>query len=179
MKVDDEELADGVSDHQVVYLEDELRECKKFLDERHEASPSGERRLSSRNIPKRIRNVVSLRDGGRCVFPGCNAKGHSLHHISRYVQGHYHDPRRIVTLCESHERLLHAGLIENEGDPPELAARHTAAHRKLSAEVERLVAVARDNQADIVPEDLQVFLRSWLMDHILTTDMEMKKYIGK
>jgi len=54
---------------------------------------------------------------GKCTFPGCNKPHTCYHHPDRYAATQNHN--RIVALCHEHHQLAHAGLIENEHDPPE------------------------------------------------------------
>ncbi len=56
-------------------------------------------------------------NNGQCSFPGCNKPHTCYHHPDRYAVTQNHN--RIVALCDEHHQLAHAGLIENEHDPPE------------------------------------------------------------
>jgi len=56
-------------------------------------------------------------NNGKCTFPGCNKPHTCYHHPDRYAATQNHN--RIVALCDEHHQLAHAGLIENEHDPPE------------------------------------------------------------
>ncbi|KKQ71410.1 MAG: hypothetical protein UT33_C0009G0001, partial [Candidatus Peregrinibacteria bacterium GW2011_GWC2_39_14] len=54
-----------------------------------------------------------------CAFPGCTKEYKYLHHTWRFALTKTHDPDTLIPLCKAHERLAHAGLIENENLPPE------------------------------------------------------------
>ncbi len=73
---------------------------------------------SGRAIPALVRRLVLAQYQGLCGFPKCARPGASLHHTRRFSLNQSHDPRYIVPLCKSHERLVHSGFIENEEDPP-------------------------------------------------------------
>jgi len=73
---------------------------------------------TSRPIPAAVRRLVYARTQGFCIFPGCKKPATSLHHTKRYRLAPSHDPSGIVPVCPAHERLLHAGMIENEEEAP-------------------------------------------------------------
>lgn len=75
-------------------------------------------RTESRHIPNHIRRYIEERDGGICVFPGCNRKYLELHHTDRFFVDNVHDPDRIFCLCAAHHLLAHRGLIESEERGP-------------------------------------------------------------
>ncbi len=81
-------------------------ECAKDVDAR------------GRYIPAEVRHFLEEKYK-HCPFPGCNKPHEIFHHVRRYALNPSHDPRYIVPLCKAHERLAHAGLIENEEDPPD------------------------------------------------------------
>lgn len=74
---------------------------------------------AKRYIPARIRRHVLKRTRGQCAYPGCNKPYKILHHTQRFALEKVHDPRRLVPLCEGHERLAHQGLIEREEGAPQ------------------------------------------------------------
>jgi hypothetical protein len=71
----------------------------------------------SRYIPADVRRVVQAKYKGICVFPNCNKPATSLHHCNRFTLKPNHE--KIVPLCDAHENLVHAGLVENENKSPE------------------------------------------------------------
>ncbi|MDP4007880.1 MAG: HNH endonuclease signature motif containing protein, partial [Candidatus Peregrinibacteria bacterium] len=71
-----------------------------------------------RYIPAKIKRYVVAKTSGLCAYPGCSKPYEILHHISRFALDATHDPDTLVPLCKSHERLAHAGLIENEKMAP-------------------------------------------------------------
>ena len=74
----------------------------------------------SRTIPKKVRDHVWLRDGGRCRFPGCRAtRNCDLHHIVPWADGGGHEPWNLVIACSGHHKLLHEGLLSIAGRAPD------------------------------------------------------------
>ncbi len=71
----------------------------------------------SRHIPVDVRRVIYAKYEGVCAFPGCCEPATNLHHTKRFTLKPNHE--HVVPLCDGHEGLLHAGLIENEEDSPE------------------------------------------------------------
>ncbi len=71
-----------------------------------------------RTPPARVRRRVLDRDRGRCLVPRCRAMSSlETHHEDGWEQGH--DPERMLTLCWSHHRARHQGLLRIEGSAPE------------------------------------------------------------
>lgn len=70
--------------------------------------------MASRNIPKKIKNIILKKFRGRCGFPNCKWPAVALHHIKRFAIVKRHLPEEIVPLCKTHHELAHAGLIANE-----------------------------------------------------------------
>ena len=67
------------------------------------------------------RSTVRARDGGKCRIPGCSERASELHHIiyrSRSKRLKWHTGN-CVSLCTSHHRLQHAGIIQISGDADE------------------------------------------------------------
>lgn len=61
-----------------------------------------------RLVTPRLRRAVEDRDGGRCQFPGCEARHHlHVHHILAWFRGGKTDLANLVLLCGFHHRLLH------------------------------------------------------------------------
>ncbi len=75
---------------------------------------------ASRTIPKKVRDHVWLRDGGRCRVPGCRATRHcDLHHIIPWADGGTHDSANLVVACSGHHKVLHEGLLSIRGRAPD------------------------------------------------------------
>lgn len=70
--------------------------------------------MTSRNIPKKIKNIILEKFRGRCAFIGCKWPAVALHHTKRFAIVKRHLPEEIVPLCKIHHELAHAGLIANE-----------------------------------------------------------------
>jgi hypothetical protein len=71
---------------------------------------------ATQEIPPAIRRLVVLRDGGRCIVPGCrNTIFLELHHFDLLSEGGRHDPERIGTLCGIHHDHVHHGRLIIEG----------------------------------------------------------------
>ncbi|MDP4008205.1 MAG: HNH endonuclease signature motif containing protein, partial [Candidatus Peregrinibacteria bacterium] len=71
-----------------------------------------------RYIPAKIKKYVVAKTSGLCAYPGCSKPYEILHHTERFALDPTHNPDTLVPLCKSHERLAHAGLIENEEGVP-------------------------------------------------------------
>ncbi|MFA6550263.1 MAG: hypothetical protein WCT36_02825 [Candidatus Gracilibacteria bacterium] len=74
---------------------------------------------AKRYVPAKIEKYAINKTNGTCAFPGCIKKYKYLHHAERFSLTHEHNPDTLIPLCKAHERLAHAGLIENENLPPE------------------------------------------------------------
>ena len=74
---------------------------------------------AKRYVPAKIKNYVLVKTNNTCAFPGCTKKYKYLHHTWRFALTKMHDPDSLIPLCKPHERLAHAGLIENENQSPE------------------------------------------------------------
>ncbi|HBB02689.1 MAG: hypothetical protein US89_C0005G0102 [Candidatus Peregrinibacteria bacterium GW2011_GWF2_38_29] len=70
-------------------------------------------------IPAKIKNYVLAKTNNTCAFPDCMKPYEILHHTERFALTHEHDPDSLIPLCKAHERMAHAGLIENENQSPE------------------------------------------------------------
>lgn len=69
-------------------------------------------------IPMAVQHLVTARQKEKCAFPNCKNPPEIFHHTRRFALNKTHDPDYIVHLCTPHERLAHAGLIENEEKAP-------------------------------------------------------------
>ena len=64
---------------------------------------------TSRNVSKRLRKAILMRDNG-CRWPGCTqSKYVDLHHVVFWSKGGPTIPSNLVTLCRTHHRLVHEG----------------------------------------------------------------------
>lgn len=71
----------------------------------------------TRYMPKPVKQVVEERQEEKCAFPDCARPPEIFHHTRRFALKKSHDPNFIVSLCKTHERLVHSGLVENEEGP--------------------------------------------------------------
>jgi hypothetical protein len=72
-------------------------------------------------IPPATRRFVLARDRARCVVPGCSNRDLvEVHHMRPRAHGGSHDPAGLVTLCDAHHDVVHAGLLRIDGRPPRL-----------------------------------------------------------
>lgn len=85
--------------------------------------------VTLRAIPADVRKIIDARgdtqdtqnasnDMKLCEFPNCLRPAEIYHHTRRFALRQNHDPNFIRALCKPHERLAHAGLIQNEEKPP-------------------------------------------------------------
>ncbi|MBI4235558.1 HNH endonuclease [Candidatus Peregrinibacteria bacterium] len=74
---------------------------------------------SSHHIPKKIKEFVIRRSGGRCEYMDCRKKYDHLHHTERFSINREHDPDKIRALCKTHHDLMHHNLVENETKDPQ------------------------------------------------------------
>ena len=70
-----------------------------------------------RIVPRRVRRLIEHRDGG-CAVPGCGrTHGLEVHHIIHWEDGGVTDTHNLLTLCRSHHRAHHHGLLGIDGNP--------------------------------------------------------------
>ncbi|MFA6550557.1 MAG: hypothetical protein WCT36_04355, partial [Candidatus Gracilibacteria bacterium] len=74
---------------------------------------------AKRYVPAKIEKYVLAKTNNTCAFPGCTKEYKYLHHTWRFALTKTHDPDSLIPLCKAHERLAHAGMIENESQSPE------------------------------------------------------------
>ncbi|HET6874387.1 MAG TPA: HNH endonuclease signature motif containing protein, partial [Acidimicrobiales bacterium] len=55
------------------------------------------------------RRAISVRDGGRCRFPGCEFRHFDVHHMRPWEDGGLTDIDNGMCCCRRHHRLLHKG----------------------------------------------------------------------
>ena len=67
------------------------------------------------------REIVRKRDHGQCRIPGCTERASEAHHIvyRSKSKAKRWDPSNLVSLCPSHHRLRHAGVIHVSGNADE------------------------------------------------------------
>lgn len=81
----------------------------KPVDGGRSSDPGGENR--TRSIPRKVRDEIFLRDGGRCTFKGtddirCNSKWNlEIDHIVPFARGGDNSPGNLRLLCGKHNRL--------------------------------------------------------------------------
>ncbi|MBW2455833.1 MAG: hypothetical protein JRI68_15055 [Deltaproteobacteria bacterium] len=72
---------------------------------------------AAQTIPPAVRRAVMRRDRQRCSVPGCtNHRFLDVHHLHPLAEGGNHDPERLVVLCGSHHRAVHAGTLHIDGN---------------------------------------------------------------
>jgi hypothetical protein len=54
--------------------------------------------------------ALTVRDGGRCRFPGCTHRHVDIHHLSFWEHGGLTDIENGISLCPRHHTLLHQGF---------------------------------------------------------------------
>jgi hypothetical protein len=73
---------------------------------------SDPRTRAKQTIPPALRRAVLLRDQHRCQAPGCrNATFLDLHHVQLRSEGGPNVLGNIITLCGSHHRAVHRGVL--------------------------------------------------------------------
>ena len=63
----------------------------------------------TRTIPASIRRAMTIRDGGRCRFPGCENRIVDGHHIVAWVHGGTTCIDNVVSACRRHHVWVHEG----------------------------------------------------------------------
>ena len=61
------------------------------------------------------RRAITVRDGGRCRFPGCHRSIVDIHHLRWWSKGGDTDVSNGCLCCTRHHSLLHRGFYA-EGD---------------------------------------------------------------
>ncbi|MDP4008776.1 MAG: hypothetical protein Q8P68_06330, partial [Candidatus Peregrinibacteria bacterium] len=97
---------------------------EKMLDERYEQVNERENMIADevvadelakkvdgkevgRNIPAKVKRVISERAGTKCEVRGCMRDAKNTHHTIRFGIQSSHDPRHLVRLCKEHHELTH------------------------------------------------------------------------
>ncbi len=69
---------------------------------------------ASKTLPPKFRRAVLLRDGHRCVVPGCtNRLWLEVHHLVPRAAGGSNQAGNLVTLCSRHHGLVHEGNLRS------------------------------------------------------------------
>ncbi len=69
---------------------------------------------ASKTVPPRLRRAVLLRDGHRCVVPGCtNRLWLEVHHLVPRAAGGSNEAGNLATLCSRHHGLVHEGNLRS------------------------------------------------------------------
>jgi hypothetical protein len=69
---------------------------------------------ASRTIPPKLRRGVLLRDGHRCIVPGCtNRLWLEVHHLVPRAAGGSNEAGNLATLCSTHHGLIHEGNLRS------------------------------------------------------------------
>ncbi len=72
---------------------------------------------ATQTIPPATRRLVTRRDHGRCVVPGCrSAKFLDVHHLRPRADGGSHDPENLACVCGAHHAAIHDGRLLVEGN---------------------------------------------------------------
>lgn len=96
---------------------DLMKELLQLRAEKLEEQKPKSVETASRHIPAKIRKHVLARSKGRCEFPKCTKPYEIFHHTERFALKKNHDADHIIALCKPHERIVHQGLVEDEGLP--------------------------------------------------------------
>jgi hypothetical protein len=71
-----------------------------------------------RTVSPAQRRLLEARDGGSCVFPGCERRRHlQAHHRVHWLDGGQTDLANLALLCHQHHRLVHEGGYTIDDDP--------------------------------------------------------------
>jgi hypothetical protein len=71
---------------------------------------------ATQDVPPAMRRLISLRDHGRCIVPGCRcATFIDLHHFDLVSEGGKQDPERMGLFCGAHHKQVHEGRLIVEG----------------------------------------------------------------
>jgi hypothetical protein len=71
-------------------------------------------------VTPRLRAAVRSRDRQRCAVPGCrHFRFVDIHHRRPRAEGGAHTLDNLLSLCTSHHRAVHEGVLAIEGSPEE------------------------------------------------------------
>jgi hypothetical protein len=82
--------------------------------EQKETKKNEPHKAKSRPTPTKIKKYVLRKTNHTCAFPGCTKPAENLHHTERFGITGRHNPEKIVPLCETHHKLVHTGLVDEE-----------------------------------------------------------------
>ena len=68
------------------------------------------------SLPAKQERELRKKHNNKCAIPTCNHPIEEFHHTKRFAKTGTHE--HVVPLCHEHHQIAHAGLIENEHDPP-------------------------------------------------------------
>ena len=72
----------------------------------------------TRSISPKLRRAILFRDNHCCTVPGCDTTvGLEIHHIVHWEDGGTTDLENLSTLCGTHHRLHHQGLLDITANP--------------------------------------------------------------
>lgn len=72
---------------------------------------------ASRTFSPAVRRAAILRDGDRCVFPGCQTRRKECHHIIEWADGGLSDLDNAAWLCGFHHWLVHEARWRMRREP--------------------------------------------------------------
>ena len=75
-------------------------------------------KATTRHIPVAKRREINKKYKGKCSYPNCHYLQDVVHHQERFALKNDHE--KIVPLCKTHHDIVHAGLVENENQMPEV-----------------------------------------------------------
>ncbi len=97
--------------------EDYYRQCAIPKPEPRCVSKARKDKIDAKD-ERACREIVRKRDGGKCRIPGYIERAAEAHHIvyrSHSKARRWH-PQNLVSLCQDHHRLQHAGVIRITGN---------------------------------------------------------------
>jgi len=90
------------------FLRNILKEREASIEEKKkEIAKDQVRKLNSRYIPSKIKEIITEEYGTKCSYPGCKNQAKILHHTQRFALTCRHDPHFIAPLCEAHHEIAH------------------------------------------------------------------------
>ncbi len=97
-------------------LEAALNDAEHVGDlERHEPP-----RRTTKGVPKRTHDKVTMRDKDCCAVPGCRSRRNlAIHHLLMQSLGGRHEVWNLLLLCAGHHTLLHDGVLSISGRAPD------------------------------------------------------------
>jgi hypothetical protein len=97
------------------------------------------------------RRAITLRDGGRCRFPGCQHRHVDIHHLRFWEHGGPTDIENGISACPRHHSLLHGGFTAS-GNANGIVTFHRPGGAALgTTSPQRAVACPSSSPAPAVP----------------------------